>query len=140
MHSLNILNEAQINKVQDVSQKSTLHRPNSITKAMDGLFKYNSQGTKVGKMKTLAPERYTAGFGMAAKVIIWCIWNHCIADLIDLHNISAVSFSTEAQQEHVKISFFKISYILIEKNRDLKILCLYNKTTSTYTPEAMVVI
>ena len=26
---------------QDVSQKCTLHRPNSITKAMDGLFKYN---------------------------------------------------------------------------------------------------
>ena len=24
-----------------VSQKVTLHRPNSITKAMDGLFKYN---------------------------------------------------------------------------------------------------
>ena len=28
------------NKVQDVSQKVTLNRPNSITKAMDGLFKY----------------------------------------------------------------------------------------------------
>ena len=32
MHSLNILSKAQINQVQDV-------RPNSITKAMDGLFK-----------------------------------------------------------------------------------------------------
>ena len=41
MHSLNILSKAQINQVQDVSQKVTLHRPNSITKAMDGLFKYN---------------------------------------------------------------------------------------------------
>ena len=40
MHSLNILSKAQINKVQDVSQKVTLLRPNSITKAMDGLFKY----------------------------------------------------------------------------------------------------
>ena len=33
--------QAQINQVQDVSQKVTLHRPNSIPKAMDGLFKYN---------------------------------------------------------------------------------------------------
>ena len=31
--------QAQINQVQDASQKVTLHRPNSITKA-DGLFKY----------------------------------------------------------------------------------------------------
>ena len=33
--------KAQINQVEDVSQKVTLHRPNSIAKAMDGLFKYN---------------------------------------------------------------------------------------------------
>ena len=33
----------------------------------------NSRGTKVEKMETLAPERYTAGFGMVAKVILWCI-------------------------------------------------------------------
>ena len=32
MHTLNILSKAQINQVQDVSQKVTLHRPNSITK------------------------------------------------------------------------------------------------------------
>ena len=32
-----------------------------------------SRGTKVEKMKTLAPERYTAGFCMVAKVIPWCI-------------------------------------------------------------------
>ena len=32
----------------------------------------DSQGTKVGKMLTLAPERYTSGFGMAAKVVLWC--------------------------------------------------------------------
>ena len=32
-----------------------------------------SRGTKVEKMETLAPERYTAGFGMVAKVILWCI-------------------------------------------------------------------
>ena len=32
--------QAQISQAQDVSQKVTLHCPNSITKAMDGLFKY----------------------------------------------------------------------------------------------------
>ena len=32
-----------------------------------------SQGTKVGKMLTLAPESYIAGFCMVAKVILWCI-------------------------------------------------------------------
>ena len=32
-----------------------------------------SRGTKVEKMLTLAPERYTAGFCMVAKVIQWCI-------------------------------------------------------------------
>ena len=41
MHFLNILSKAQINQVKDVSQKDTLHRPNSIAKSMDGLFKYN---------------------------------------------------------------------------------------------------
>ena len=33
--------QEQINQVQDVSQNVALHRPNSIIKAMDGLFKYN---------------------------------------------------------------------------------------------------
>ena len=32
-----------------------------------------SRETKVEKMLTLAPERYTAGFRMVAKVILWCI-------------------------------------------------------------------
>ena len=36
------------------------------------LFAY-SRGTKVEKMLTLAPKRYTAGFCMVAKVILWCI-------------------------------------------------------------------
>ena len=31
--------QAQINQVQGVSQKVTLHHPSSITKAMNGLFK-----------------------------------------------------------------------------------------------------
>ena len=34
---------------------------------------HSSRGTKVEKMLTLAPERYTAGFCMVAKVILWCI-------------------------------------------------------------------
>ena len=33
----------------------------------------SSRGTKVEKLLTLAPERYTAGFHMVAKVILWCI-------------------------------------------------------------------
>ena len=40
MHSLSILSKAQINYVKHVSQKVTLYRPDSLTKAMDGLFKY----------------------------------------------------------------------------------------------------
>ena len=44
-------------------------------------------------MLILAPERYTAEFCMAAKVIILCIWNHCIADSIDLYNARAVQIS-----------------------------------------------
>ena len=32
-----------------------------------------SQGTKVGKALTLAPERNTVRLCMAAKVILWCI-------------------------------------------------------------------
>ena len=53
MHSLIILSKAQINQVQDVSQKVTLHRPNTITKrwmtcsnimeiAPDSLMRYAS--------------------------------------------------------------------------------------------------
>ena len=38
-----------------------------------GLAGLCSRGTKVEKMLTLAPERYTAGFCMLAKVILWCI-------------------------------------------------------------------
>ena len=33
----------------------------------------HSWGTKVEKMLTLAPERYTAGFHMVARLILWCI-------------------------------------------------------------------
>ena len=40
MRSLRFLIKAQINKDKYVSQKTTLCRPNSLTKAMDGLFKF----------------------------------------------------------------------------------------------------
>ena len=40
MDSMDILGKAQINYVQNFSQKVTLHRPNSLTKGIAGLFKY----------------------------------------------------------------------------------------------------
>ena len=39
---------------------------------MARLIILTSRGTKVEKMLTLAPERYTAGFCMVPKVILWC--------------------------------------------------------------------
>ena len=76
--------------------------------------KHNSRGTKVEKMLTLAPERYTAGFCMVAKVILWCIWNHCIADLIDLHNARAVNFLRKPSKNMSKYYFSKC-YIFLSK-------------------------
>ena len=53
---------------------------NNVAYIMTKLYRFhgrnessNSRGTKVEKMLTLAPERYTAGFCMVAKVIPWCI-------------------------------------------------------------------
>ena len=43
MHYLDILSKAQIHQGQDAIQTATLHRPNSITKATDGLFKYDGK-------------------------------------------------------------------------------------------------
>ena len=37
------------------------------------ILMHYSRGTKVEKMLTLAPERFTAGFCMVAKVILSCI-------------------------------------------------------------------
>ena len=74
-----------------------------------------SRGTKVEKMLTLAPERYTAGFRMVAKVILWCIWNHCIADSIDLHNVRAVNFLRKPSKIMSKYYFSKC-YIFLSKN------------------------
>ena len=87
----------------------------------------NSRGTKVEKMLTLAPERYTAEFCMVAKVILWCIWNHCIADSINLHKARAVNFLQEPSKNMSKYYFSKCQ-IFYQINQDRKILSLYNKT------------
>ena len=70
----------------------------------------NSQGTKVEKMLTLAPERYTAKFCMVAKVILWCIWNHCIAD-----SIEAVNFLRKPSKDMSKYYFSKWLIFLLKK-------------------------
>ena len=45
----------------------------ALKKCMFTKISLFSRGTKVVKMLTLAPGRYTAGFCMVAKVIQWCI-------------------------------------------------------------------
>ena len=89
------------------------------------------RGTKVEKMLTLAPDRYTAGFCMVAKVIQWCIRNHCIADSIDLYNTRAGNFLRKPSKNMSKYYFSKCQYIFLSnKFRIEKILSLYNKTKS----------
>ena len=68
-------------------------------------------------MLTLAPERYTAGFCMVAKVILWCIWNYCIADSIDLHNARAVNFLRKPSKNMSKYYFSKCYIFLSKKFR-----------------------
>ena len=80
-------------------------------------LKLHSRGTKVEKMLTLAPERYTAGFCMVAKVVPWCIWNHCIADSIDLHNARAVNFLWKPSKNMSKYYFSKCYISLSKKFR-----------------------
>ena len=80
-------------------------------------LRMRSRGTKVEKMLTLAPERYTAGFCMVAKVILWCIWNHCIADSIDLHNARAVNFLRKPSKNMSKYYFPKCYIFLSKKFR-----------------------
>ena len=76
-----------------------------------------SRGTKVEKLLTLAPERYTAGFCMVAKVILWCIWNHCIADSIDLHNARAANFLRKPSKNMSKYYFSNCYIFFIKKFR-----------------------
>ena len=49
------------------------NRAGPISRQIIVLSDYSSRGTKVEKMLTLVLERYTAGFSMVAKVILWCI-------------------------------------------------------------------
>ena len=77
----------------------------------------HSWGTKVEKMLTLAPERYTAWFYMVAMVILWCIWNHCIADSIDLHNAREVNFLRKPSKNISKYYFSKCYIFLSKKFR-----------------------
>ena len=56
------------------TQPANRFGPSSTNRRTEGkAWLPHSRGTKVEKMLTLAPERYTAGFCMAAKVILWCI-------------------------------------------------------------------
>ena len=98
-------------------------------------------------MLTLAPKRYTAGFCMVAKVILWCILpqnalrrdcnskcieiieghylevvlllylNHCIVDSIDLHNARAVNFLRKPSKNMSKYYFSKYYIFLSKKFR-----------------------
>ena len=66
-NSLNIVTKSSISPADTKSANHTfLYLSNKSVRLY-------SRGTKVEKMLTLAPERYTAGFRMVAKVILWCI-------------------------------------------------------------------
>ena len=69
-----------------------------------------SRRPKVEKMLTLAPERFTAGFCKANSMVYL---KPLYSRLHRLAYCQSSQFSTEAQQEHVKILFFKMSYIFI---------------------------
>ena len=56
--------------ITDFNQPS---RVTSLSIHVHRLDEHSSRGTKVEKMLTLAPERYTAEFCMVAEVILWCI-------------------------------------------------------------------
>ena len=63
MHPLRFLIKAQINSDKYVSQKTTLCRPNSLTKAMDGLFKYIGNGAWFTRALSYWGNLETALFG-----------------------------------------------------------------------------
>ena len=101
------------------------HNPGNVTSHK--LMSWN-QGRK---RLTLTAERYTVEFCMVAnfKVILWCIWNHCIADSINLHNSKAVNLLRIPSKTMSKYYFSNVIYFY-QKVWDWKILSLYNKTTS----------
>ena len=66
MHSLGVLIKAQINLDKHVSQKTTLRRPNSLIKAMDGLFKYIGNRAWFTRALSYWGHLETARFGARA--------------------------------------------------------------------------
>ena len=98
-------------------KNSTCDHPFKHMYKMDKSMLSVSRGTKAEKMLTLAPEMYTAGFCMVAMVILWCIWNYCIADSIDLHNAMAVNFLREPSKNISKYYFSKCYIFLSKKFR-----------------------
>ena len=69
-------------------------------------------------MLTLAPERYTAGFCMVAKGNSMVYLKPLYSRLDRLAYCQSSKLSTEAQQEHVQILFFKMLYVFIKKVQD----------------------
>ena len=67
-----IFNQAQINLDKYVSQKTTLPHPNSLTKVMDGLFKYIGNRTWFACVLSYWGHLETACFGAHAKRKIAC--------------------------------------------------------------------
>ena len=67
VHSLRFLIKAQINEDKYVSQKTALRCPNSLTKAMDGLFKYIRNRAWFDGALSYWGHLETARFGACAK-------------------------------------------------------------------------
>ena len=66
MHSLGVLIKAQINLDKHVSQKTTLRRPYSLIKAMDGFFKYIGNRAWFTRALSYWGHLETARFGARA--------------------------------------------------------------------------
>ena len=66
MHSFRFLIKAQINQDKYVSQKTALRYPNSLTKAMDGLFKYIGNRSWFARALSYWGHLETACFGASA--------------------------------------------------------------------------
>ena len=90
------------------------------------------------QMINLTHKKYTAAFCMDTRVILWCIWNHCIVDSIDLHNVRAVNFLQKSNINMSKYYFSRCQIFLSYKV--WKLLSLYNKNAFTQTQEAWVAI
>ena len=70
----NFYNKAAIVVISSTLSLWRIHFQDLVQKVMKWLIIIHySRGTKVERTLTLAPERYTAGICMVAKVILWCI-------------------------------------------------------------------